>query len=469
MYRWLFCLLVLVCGSGAICAYGQGDSVTVREIFIECHHKTREQIIRRELALRAGSRIARAAIAETLERENNKLFNTDLFVSTDILYQENTPGQIDLIISLEEQWYLWAVPILEIADQNFNVWWTQRDRSLDRLEYGINFKQKNFRGRNENLTLHFQLGFTRKLVLDYQIPYISRRQRTGLGFNVTYTENTSAAYQTNDHFLDFIDTDEVIRRRFNFAVFASKRFNFYASHHFRWVYSYNFIADTLARANADYFLEGRTEQRYFGLSYEFVHDLRDRAPYPLKGHLFRGSVEQLGFGIFNDVNLLTLNAYLAFYHRLAPRIYLANGLATKVSLPERQPYFQRQGLGYRERFVRGYDLFVIDGQRYALSRNSIKWQAFSFVQNLKSVPIIRRFRQFRKVPLAGYVKIYADGGYVYDSDPREILRPASNRWLHSLGLGFDLVTYYNLVMRFEYSFANDPAAGGFFFNVRAGI
>lgn len=447
----------------------QTDSLMVRQIHIECHNKTKEHIITRELALKPGSKVARQELDRVLEQENNKIFNTNLFVSTNVYPQEVRPGVIDLIISVEEQWYLWAVPILELADRNFNEWWTQRDRSLSRLEYGIRFKQKNFRGRNENLLLLLQLGFTRKAVLDYQIPYISRKQRTGLRFKMLFAENTSVAHQTNDHFLDFVDSSKVMLRRFNFSTTLSKRFNFYASHHFRLSYGNNRIADTVADLNPDFFLEGRTRQQYIGISYQFIHDFRDRAPYPLKGHLLQASVTQRGLGFFNDLSLLTLEAYGAKYTPLSERWFLSNGVSVKLSLPERQPYFQREGLGYGRQFVRGFDLLVIDGQRHFLSRNTVKFQLFSFTKEFKKVPILRKFRQFRRVPVAAYLKAYSDGGYVYDNDPREVLRPLRNTWLHNFGIGLDFVTYYNFVMRFEYSFANKPEAGGFFINLQAGI
>jgi hypothetical protein len=44
----------------------------------------------------------------------------------------------------------------------------------------------------------------------------------------------------------------------------------------------------------------------------------------------------------------------------------------------------------------------------------------------------------------------------------------SNRYLFGGGIGLDIVTYYDLVIRLEYSM-NDRAETGFFINVRADL
>ncbi|MEM6299262.1 MAG: BamA/TamA family outer membrane protein, partial [Bacteroidota bacterium] len=432
----------------------------------------------RELALRVGDKIARQDLDEVLEQENNKIFNTDLFTSTHIHPYESEPNKLSLIISVDEQWYLWPTPILELADRNFNEW-KQRGMPLDRIEYGGKLIQNNFRGRNERLLLHLQFGFTRKIILDYRIPYISRKQRTGLRFNLLFAENNSVAYQTNDHFLDFVDGDpNILRRRFEAAVTLSKRFNFYASHSFTASFGANQIKDTIAQLNPDYFLDGRLNQRYFGLGYRFRYDRRDRAPYPLRGYQVNFSIMQEGLGVFGDLNLFTLRAYGAKYTEIGKRFFVAHGLGIKVALPDEQPYFNRRALGYNEEFVRGFDLKVIDGQRHIFGRNEAKLKVFDVVKHFDKVPLLKKVRHFRKIPMALYFKIFTDGGYVYDTDTRDVPRPLSNTFLHSIGVGVDFVTYYNLALRFEYSLTNQSdyrfdrkpgETGGFFLNLRAGI
>ena len=57
---------------------------------------------------------------------------------------------------------------------------------------------------------------------------------------------------------------------------------------------------------------------------------------------------------------------------------------------------------------------------------------------------------FRTLHLALYLNAFADMGYVWD-DRYAAQNPLSNAWLNGQGLGLDLVTSYEQVVRGEYS------------------
>ena len=67
------------------------------------------------------------------------------------------------------------------------------------------------------------------------------------------------------------------------------------------------------------------------------------------------------------------------------------------------------------------------------------------------------------MPLTFYGKIYSDVGYAYDKDAGNSL--LNNKLIHSWGFGFDLITFYDIVFKFDYSF-NQLGESGLFIHVR---
>jgi hypothetical protein len=128
-----------------------------------------------------------------------------------------------------------------------------------------------------------------------------------------------------------------------------------------------------------------------------------------------------------------------------------------VKLPLDQPYYNQQLLGYGDFYMRGLEKYVVDGSAGLLARNSFLRELFNF-----NIPFIRG-TSHDHIPFRVYAKTYFDCGYVYNRNfPANSL---VNRMLYSGGAGLDVVTYYDFVFRFEYSF-NQLGEKGFFFHIR---
>jgi len=97
-------------------------------------------------------------------------------------------------------------------------------------------------------------------------------------------------------------------------------------------------------------------------------------------------------------------------------------------------------------------------------KNNIKYElvkmremSFNFIGSEK----------FNKLYYAFYLNVFADFGYV--SDNRNInTNPLSNQLLPGYGVGLDFVTYYDFVLRVEYSF-NKMGESGFFISFMPSI
>lgn len=438
---------------------------TVGEIHLKGNKRTKPWILTRELTFEPGDRLTYFDSTTFFTSESNKIFNLGLFNQTKVYSTPTVDSTVrDVQVEVDEQWYVFPIPILDLADRNFNEWW-QRGHRLDRLNWGMRVRHANFRGRAEELKLTFQQGFTQKYQIAYKIPYLNRQQQTGLGFEVSYADNKSVAYNTIDNYLEFEEGERVLRRRFWASMSLFRRPKFYTSQGLELGFYNSSIADTIAQLNPDYFLDGQTNQRYLRLTYGLSVDRRDIRYYALRGSVFNLTLDKRGLGVFGDVDQTLLYLGYARHFELTPRIFLASGVDAKLNVfPSEQPYFQIGALGYGEDFVRGYELSVIDGEHFFLHRTSLRWRMFRTVHENPLVPI----EQFKTIPIAMYVKIYGDWGTAFDGTNRPGNAPLADRVLYGVGAGFDIVTYYNLVFRIEYSIT-DQGNSGLFLHTKTDI
>jgi outer membrane protein assembly factor BamA len=431
----------------------------IHQIQIEGNKKTNPEVILRELDIAPGDTLPGTQIDVVLKRNKNKIFNTNLFNSVELLLQPNESGNIDLVIQVAERWYIFPMLILELGDRNFNEWWNERGRDLRRVNYGLRMAHKNVFGNGEELRAAVQFGFTQRYDLGYTIRYLDKARKNGLSFLASYATNKSMAYQTEGNKLKFLNTSELMRERFYALAHFSHRQKFYTRHHFEARFHYNTISDSIATLNPNYFLDGKTHQRYFQVSYEFVNDRRDMLAYPLRGHYFEMGLSRAGLLPSDDLNRTTLKTNFALYRPLGHKFYWNMNLQGMTSYPSVQPYAQYRALGFGFEYLRGYERYIIDGQHYALAKMTFKREIFSREFNLPWLPMA----QFATIPVNIYFTTFGDIGYVHDSMRNPGNSLLANKTLYSTGVGLDVVTFYNVVMRFNYA-VNRQGDRGIFFN-----
>jgi len=449
---------------GYIVDSSQFQQVHIGNVFISGNRKTKEKIILRELTLKPGSTFSKIDLPLIIQKDKEKLINTRLFLEVDIQPVERFEDVVDLVVQVKERWYFFPSPIFELADRSFNEWWVNQDRDFSRVNYGAKLFQYNFRGRRETLRFIGQFGFSKTLGLNYVVPFFDLKQRNGLVFDFAYRDQKNLAYRSTENKQTFLESEEILKKSYTTSLTWTHRYSFYNRHYFTLGYSHSSINDTIALLNPNFFLEGHTLQRYFTLSYLFTRDLRDYVAYPLNGHLISIKAEKNGLGIYDDLNRFSLRASYAQYFPLKNNFFLSSSLTGVASFPKRQAYNNIEAIGYRPDELRGYDLYVVEGQNYIINKITFKKLLFSKQHHIKSIPV----PQFQTIPVAIYLKAFFDSGYVDNqyTDPENTA--FTNRYLFGGGLGLDIVTYYDLVLRLEYSF-NDTGDSGFFLNVRADI
>jgi outer membrane protein assembly factor BamA len=426
----------------------KADFVVLRKIYLHGNHRTKDRIVLREMDVKEGDTLLLAKLDTLLNNNRNRIYNTRLFNEVNLLLLPDSANYKSLLVELIERWYIFPIPIFELADRSFNEWWYNQSHELNRLNYGVRFSDKNFRGRKEELRLIVQGGFTKKLGLGYTVPYLNKKQTLGMDMDMMYDQNKQISFVTKDNKQQFLKTDDLLRERLRMGINFFYRRSFFATHTFGLRYNRTRVADTIGRLNTDYFRFGDSKQNYFQFSYEFTFDKRDVRAYAQKGYFINFSYEQRGFTPLDDVNIAVLEASFSKYQPLGRNFFFASLSKGKAFFPNKIPYYNTRAMGYDQDYVRGYDLYVIDAQMFALQRLTFRKKLFE-----KEV-MVRSFlpmRQFNKVPFAAYLNAYYDIGYGYSSTIFPGNQYLSNEWLRGGGIGIDVVTYYDSVIRLEYS------------------
>lgn len=442
------------------------QEVYVRSIRIQGNQKTKDFIITREMAFQVGDTIVLQEAPALLSISENQIFNTSLFTDVTIRLVNWDSNWVDAEVMVSERWYTWPIPLFELADRNFNVWWQEMGRDFSRTHYGINFYQENVRGRNETLHLKAQLGFTEKFEVFYTIPYVNKKRRLGLEAYVHTSRNKQIGYKTEQNKLLFYEGTSYVQDRFYTGMLLSYRKKIFSKHLWNVAFHKNQILDTaITDLNPHYFLEGRQAQVYFTLRYHFIYDQRDIRYYPLSGQYIEINAEQIGFSWLGNVNLTALSGAISGYRSVfTNKVYGAIEVKGKISAPTQQPYYNQQGFGYHQNYVRGYELSVIDGQHYFLSKQALKYELLSSrPERFK----ISNASQLKGLNLGIYPKLYMDIGYVSD-DFYTLTNQLNNTWLLGGGIGVDFVTFYDTVFRVEYS-TNKEGKSGLFLHFKSHI
>ena len=183
--------------------------------------------------------------------------------------------------------------------------------------------------------------------------------------------------------------------------------------------------------------------------------------YPLTGKSGFIAIQKRGLGFTGGINAFSVEAGYNKYFDLRKNWYSSIQLNGKIRLPFDQAYINQRGLGYGENYLRGLEYYVIDGVATALVKSTLKKKIIAF-----NVPFPFLPKLVTKIPFTFYAKTFADLGYVYTKDIYST--NLNNRLLYSGGFGIDILTLYDINLRFEYSF-NQLKENGLFLHNQSGF
>ena len=432
------------------------DLVHVRGITVTGNRTTKQRIILRELVLNEGDSLVSAALYERMERSRQNLMNTGLFNTVSVLPLYLDARNAIVEVTVNERWYIWPSIIFDLADPNFNTWWLTKD--LDRVNYGLYLYKYNMRGRNETGYIKAQFGYTHQFAFRYKVPNLDNRQRWGVNVGVSFEEQAevTAGTAANRRIL-LRNMDGSNRDQWKADVEVTLRRSHDVRHIGRLKFTQADVRDTVVRAAVDYFNGPRTSTRFLTLGYAFIWDQRDSRIFPRSGHYEELRCERLGLGLLDRdaPDISVIYATTKHWWKLHEKWTVALSLRGQRTSGT-PPYYVQEGLGYAH-FARGYEYYVIDGEHYALGKLNAVFQLVKpRTYRLEGMPL----EAFRTFYFALYLNLYTDVGRVWDGRYAEA-NFLDNRWMNGNGLGLDLVTSYDQVVRAEYSL-NGEGEHGFF-------
>jgi len=425
----------------------ENENLIVKEISVSGNKRTKEIIIISELPFTLGSEISINKLDELLERAEQNVLNTSLFnkVTIDTLLVDS--NNVIFNINVDERLFLWILPIFENEGRNFSDFLRLNDGSW--FNYGIYVKHYNFRGRNEKISLRAITGYKNQLVFDYENS--GRNNSLGWGCTFRMQENNQIP------FIVLNDKQVFLKLKRSWAIRQNRlelnyyfRHNLYHYHRLTAGYESVKISDSLHTLNPNYLPLDKKQSSQLILSYRYKHDTRDLKFYPLNGNYIEAEISRIGLGIVSDYSGFFDSKFkFGVYRPLTNRLYSNSDLTFRAYSKKEIPFFFNAGFGYDD-YMNGFEYKVVEGTLYTTLKNMLLLELIPRKdKTLNFIPI----KQFSKFHYALYLQLHVDVGYVYN-DAAIIRNQLPNSFLFGYGIGIDLVTIYDKVLRINYSRTN---------------
>jgi len=449
---FLLLIFIAVSAQAQTC---EAPQLVVAGVSFQGNDVTKEQVLRRELTFSPGDTLPAASLGPLLEENRQRLFNLRLFHQVTYAYTCDA-SLVQVQYTVQERFYIYPVLIFDFADRNFNAWLEKKDWS--RIDYGMSLARRNFRGRNEEVRMRVQRGFNKRIEFSYRMPYISRAYNLGAEIGVADYRSRTLSYTTYNNRQYFFEQDQGLPiRRTAASAGLIHRQSVQRQEGLRLTFLHEAISDSIAALNPAYYNKGREVRRYLRAELYKVINLRDYFAYPLSGSYFEVGAAQTFFLQESGTPFTTIRAKYVNYSRLSDKYSYMVGGEGQARLSREHAFADNVALGFRS-FVRGYELYVVGGQHYGLFKQGLTRKLLD-IEGIR-IKFIRN-PKFNTIPLSVYLNAFTDAGYVVDKAFREG-NPLTNRLLVGGGLGLHAVTFYDIVLRLEYTLNKEGDRGVYF-------
>ncbi len=420
------------------------DSLIVGDYRIEGNKRTKRSVILREMALHPGQRVHSKDIPVALSESERLLGNTALFVNVQVQPCRQDDDTLSICIRVREGWYIFPIPIFELADRNFNVWWKDFNRDFNRVNYGMYLNHYNLTGWGDLLKLKIQGGYSHKYELAYDLQQLPNYPKWGIGFLAFYQRFREINYVAEeDRQLFFRDFNRWMLEKT--MVQANVRFRPYLRWRFALGLNYKQAKvdpQVVNELNPSFFSHSGNKINYFSIWGQSTFDRLDDRPYPFKGYAWSGEMVKEGLGIFEERDRWWIESALLAYSPTGSGHGFEWIVRGRYQIHRTNPgNYDYQALGYGQRLVRGYEHYVIDGMDFGLIQAAWRIRLWE-----KDVPLPwptwLPMKSFSSVPIRVYAHVHTDHGVVHDPY-FSAKNPLRDKWMMSAGAGLDLRFFYD--------------------------
>ncbi|MCX8080073.1 MAG: hypothetical protein N3F09_02420 [Bacteroidia bacterium] len=436
----------------------------LKKITTKGNDKTKSYVIKRECPLAENDSVPEHLIEEIRTQTQKNLMRTQLFVYDSVLVNKDLSSRcFTLEIHVKERWYIIPATYVSFLDRNVNAWWLNKD--WKRILLGCYLLIDNTTGNKDRLYFHVAYGYNQVLGIVYRFPYLNKKQTLGIRMEYTYEKSGNLHYGIRDNrqltkyspfpylLLGQTSGASVLYRP---ATLSEHKFNFY-HRAFK-------ISDTLLLLQPYFFHIDKNKFSFFNLGYEFHFDQRDNKFNPMQGFSFSLKSDYY----FNQTSFrLAIHQISLQYHHAFFKKFIGSFLAAgRNMISENYPgYFFIRGLGYGNYTIRGFEYFIMDGGNYLFGRSTLRYVLLP--TRYFKLPF-RRLRQFNEVPFSMELTAFADAGKTdlnFDVLPDDIFNKTKIPF--GYGFGLQISSYYDFVLRFEYSIT--PYLKGFYLGFGSGF
>ena len=394
----------------------------IDSIAITGNEKTEEFVILRELNFSAGDTLSKVQSFFNRERVYSLgIFNHVYFIPTIV------ESKRILTIEVEESWYIYPIPFLDA-----------RDGDLKKLTYGIFLRIINFRGRNEDLTANFAIGYDPSFSLGYYNPNTIKNENENIfvGARVGYADISNRS----------VTAEKLYGKSFSQKYISAnltlgKRFGLYNRFYLTTGYNYIETPIYIPGINAS---NGRIDN-LVELGFGFEHDTRDLIQYPTDGIFSSFSYVQRGLGLDNT-NYGIARIDFREYREVFEKLISKWRFTSRFTIGKGVPYYDYSRLDGREK-IRGHYNEKYEGNDYYFGSLEFYYPIIKELNvDLTFIPIIPDALLSYRVGF--YTQIFAETGLAkLRHDPFAI-----NKFNSGYGFGITLLVLPYQVLRVEVAF-----------------
>ncbi|MEP7320333.1 MAG: BamA/TamA family outer membrane protein [Saprospiraceae bacterium] len=440
--------------------------IIIDSIIYEGNAKTKNYILRRELDFKLHDSLNINQLKDRFKENRSRILNTGLFkeVVINVKSWNTETNHTTILIKVEEAWYIYPIPIFELADRNFNVWWNEFNGSFKRVNYGIRFIHNNLTGNQDALKVAVQLGYSSRLDAQYAWPYWGKNRNWRFTTDLLLSKNKESYYTTfEDKPVFYKSSNDYPLRRTRIGTSLENRTSLQLFQKIKLEYNYNqTISEISENLNPDFFLNGYANQKYFSLNYTFAYDDRDLKYFPTKGRKSEIQITKEGLGNTNgSLNTLFVNLHVEQFFPWTARHSAGFLINAKASIIRNQvPYYNSKALGYGNEYLKGFEYYVVDGIDYLFLK--FRESYIFYEDNFKFRP--QKKLGIKSMPLRLGIAAHAGTAYVnniYYASNNNL----ANRWIYSSGLSLECLLSNTSLIQLDWSI-NGFKEAGFYLHFR---
>jgi len=404
--------------------------------------KTKYFIILRELPFKVGDSLTSSQIGPDFIIAKQQLLNTQLFVDVkiDTAQIDNT---MQVRVYVKERWYLFPVPYFKLVDRNFNQWWVDQNRSLDRVNYGIKFTQNNVSGRNDNINIWLITGYNKQFSARYTLPFIDKKLTKGFSIGFAYATQKELNIATANNKQVFFKHRTDAKKLWRIDAAYTYRPDTKKRNTLRLSYSNESIADTILKVQKNYYPGQVATQKALDLSYRYQLIDVSNISYPTDGNytdlFFMKRFATPAQSFFQ------MSARQLYAKKVSTKSFLLFDMSAAYKSPIDSVFSNARLIGYGGMQLRGLEYYVVDGTAGIVARNAFHYNLKNWILHN---PL--QTKTHDQIPIRLYCKLFADAGYAYHKYAASS-NSLSNTLLYTYGAGLDVVSVYDFVFRIEYS------------------